>query len=76
MTTFGTFDIDSVPAPSDFELQAADLRNRLRADRERIARQKATLRRIAQRILARNSPEAGNLRAGDGDGAMGGGTPT
>ena len=26
MTTYGTFDIDSVPAPSDFELEAADRR--------------------------------------------------
>ena len=26
MTTFGTFDIDSVPAPSDAELAAADAR--------------------------------------------------
>jgi len=26
MTTYGTFDIDSVPAPSDIELEAADLR--------------------------------------------------
>lgn len=25
MTTYGTFDIDSVPPPSDFELEAADL---------------------------------------------------
>ena len=27
MTTYGTFDIDSIPAPSDFELEAADRAN-------------------------------------------------
>jgi len=29
MTTYGTFSIDSVPAPSDTELAAADWRNAL-----------------------------------------------
>jgi len=30
MTTYGTFSIDSVPAPDDGELEAADRRNALR----------------------------------------------
>jgi len=30
MTTYHKFDIDSVPAPSDFELEAADRRRRMR----------------------------------------------